>query len=183
MIWKIAKKCRKFLPMRNKMRIIAIDPGYERLGIAILEDTAKPLVIFSCCFKTSATLPHQERLAAINKEIKKIIGEYRPAELVVEKLFFNVNQKTAFKVAEARGVILNAGAEAGLVVAEYTPLQVKIAVTGYGRGDKKQVIEMVSKLAIFPSPAKSRGDRGASDDEMDAVAIGLTHLACRNKSR
>ncbi|HEY4496180.1 MAG TPA: crossover junction endodeoxyribonuclease RuvC [Candidatus Paceibacterota bacterium] len=161
------------------MRIIAIDPGYERVGIAILEDATTPKIIFSCCFKTSVSLPHQERLAAISGEIKKVIGKYQPEELVIEKLFFNINQKTAFKVAEARGVILSIGAEAGLVVAEYTPLQVKIAVTGYGRGDKKQVIDMVSKLAVFPNPAKSQGDRGASDDEMDAVAIGLTHLACR----
>jgi len=161
------------------MKIIAIDPGYGRLGIAILENTERPIVVFSCCFKTSATLPHQERLAAIGEKIKKVIKKYQPKELAIEKLFFNINQKTALKVAEARGVILNAGAEADLVVAEYTPLQVKIAVTGYGRGDKKQVINMVSKLAIFPSPAKSQIGHGASDDEMDAVAIGLTHLACR----
>ena len=161
------------------MKIIAIDPGYGRLGIAILENTERPIVVFSCCFKTSATLPHQERLAAIGEKIKKVIKKYQQKELAIEKLFFNINQKTALKVAEARGVILNAGAEADLAVAEYTPLQVKIAVTGYGRGDKKQVINMVSKLAIFPSPAKSQIGHGASDDEMDAVAIGLTHLACR----
>lgn len=165
------------------MRIIAIDPGYERLGIAVLEDAKKPVVIFSCCFKTLSTTPHEERLLAITKKIKEVIKDWQPKELVVEKLFFNINQKTAFKVAEARGVILNAGAEAGMVIAEYTPLQVKIAVTGYGRGDKKQVIDMVTKLVIFPSLAKSRSDREASDDEMDAVAIGLTHLACRKNSR
>jgi len=164
------------------MRIIAIDPGYERLGIAILEDAARPLVVFSCCFKTLATWPHQERLAAISKKIDGVIKKWQPTELAIEKLFFNVNQKTALKVAEARGVILNAGAEAGLVVAEYTPLQVKIAVTGYGRGDKKQVIDMVSKLAEFNKKQKKRGDKKMfSDDEMDAVAIGLTHLACRKR--
>lgn len=156
------------------MRIIAIDPGYERLGIAVLENTEKPMVIFSCCFKTLAILPHQERLAAIAGEIKKVIKKYKPEELAIEKLFFNINQKTALKVAEARGVILNAGAEAGLVVAEYTPLQVKIAVTGYGRGDKKQVIDMVSKLASFENSKIVK-----NDDEVDAIAIGLTHLACR----
>ncbi|TSC67129.1 MAG: crossover junction endodeoxyribonuclease RuvC [Parcubacteria group bacterium Gr01-1014_73] len=159
------------------MRIIAIDPGYERLGIAILEDAKKPLVVFSCCFKTSVALPHESRLLAIGEEIKKVIGKYQPEELAIEKLFFNVNQKTALKVAEARGVILNAGAEARLAIAEYTPLQVKIAVTGYGRGDKKQVIDMVSKLAEFKNSKIIK-----NDDEMDAVAIGLTHLACRNLS-
>ncbi|KKT75261.1 MAG: Crossover junction endodeoxyribonuclease RuvC [Parcubacteria group bacterium GW2011_GWB1_44_7] len=169
------------------MKIIAIDPGYERLGIAILENADKPIVIFSCCFKTLATWPHQERLAAISEKIDGVIKKWQPTELAIEKLFFNVNQKTALKVAEARGVILNAGAEASLIVAEYTPLQVKIAVTGYGRGDKKQVIDMVSKLAEF-NPVKPRGARGASkktisDDEMDAVAIGLTHLACRRNPR
>lgn len=172
------------------MKIVAIDPGYERLGIAILENTERPSVIFSCCFKTLSTTPHEERLLAIAKKIKAVINDWQPEELAIEKLFFNVNQKTALKVAEARGVILNAGAKAGLVVAEYTPLQVKIAVTGYGRGDKKQVIDMVAKLADF-NPVKPQSGNGASkknkklvsDDEMDAVAIGLTHLACQKSLR
>src|SRR3989344_5973551 len=134
------------------MKIIAIDPGYGRLGIAILENTERPIVVFSCCFKTSATLPHQERLAAIGEKIKKVIKKYQPKELAIEKLFFNINQKTALKVAEARGVILNAGAEADLAGAGNAAVQIKIALTRYGPGDKKAGINMVSKLAIFPSP-------------------------------
>src|SRR3989344_4956852 len=89
------------------MKIIAIDPGYGRLGIAILENTERPIVVFSCCFKTSATLPHQERLAAIGEKIKKVIKKYQPKELAIEKLFFNINQKTALKGGRAPGLFLN----------------------------------------------------------------------------
>src|SRR3989338_7801095 len=107
------------------MKIIAIDPGYGRLGIAILENTERPIVVFSCCFKTSATLPHQERLAAIGEKIKKVIKKYQPKELGIEKLFFNINQKTALKVAEARGVRFNIPAHGEPSLSQDTHLQQK----------------------------------------------------------
>lgn len=158
------------------MKIISIDPGYERLGIAILEkpssgETAgKERLIFSECFKTSSKLPHYERLSLIGNRVKEIIKKYKPEALATEKLFFSGNQKTAMLVAEARGVILYTGSSLGLQVFEYTPNNVKIAITGYGRSEKRQMIDMVKKLIVVSKKTNS-------DDEFDAIAIGLTHLA------
>jgi len=154
------------------MKIISIDPGYERLGLAIIEKSPKQkeVLIFSECFKTSAKLPHHERLTLIGNRIKEIIKKYKPEQLATEKLFFSGNQKTAMLVAEARGVILYTGSSLGLEVFEYTPGDIKIAITGYGRSEKKQIIDMVKKLIIVTSKTNS-------DDEFDAIAIGLTHFA------
>lgn len=158
------------------MKIISIDPGYERLGIAIIEKLpqgrtlGKEVLVFSECFKTSAKLPHHERLALIGNRIKEVIKKYKPERLATEKLFFSGNQKTAMLVAEARGVILYTGSSLGLEVFEYTPNEVKIAITGYGRSEKKQMIDMTKKLIAVTSKTNS-------DDEFDAIAIGLTHLA------
>lgn len=154
------------------MKIISIDPGYERLGIAILEKLPKQkeILVFSECFKTSAKLPHHQRLALIGNRIKEIIKKYKPEALATEKLFFSGNQKTAMLVSEARGVILYAGSSLGLEIFEYTPNSVKIAITGYGRSEKKQMINMVKKLIVVNSKTNS-------DDEFDAIAIGLTHFA------
>lgn len=154
------------------MRILSIDPGYERLGVAILEKNKgqKEMLVFSECFKTSAKLPHNERLALIGNRIKEIIKKYKPERMATEKLFFSGNQKTAMLVAEARGVILYSGSSSGLEIFEYTPNEVKIAITGYGRSEKKQMIDMVKKLIVVDS-------KKSSDDEFDAIAIGLTHFA------
>jgi crossover junction endodeoxyribonuclease RuvC len=154
------------------MRIISIDPGYERLGVAIIqkEKNKREELVFSECFKTSSKLPHAERLTLIGDRIKEIIKKYKPEQMATEKLFFSGNQKTALLVAEARGVILYSGTSQGLEIFEYTPNEVKIAVTGYGRSEKKQIIDMVRKLI---SVEKSK----ESDDEFDAIAIGLTHFA------
>ena len=162
------------------MKIISIDPGYERLGIAVLEKTArqKEILIFSECFKTSAKLPHHQRLTLIGNKIKEIIKKYKPEQLATEKLFFSGNQKTAMLVAEARGVILYTGSSLGLSVFEYTPNEVKIAITGYGRSEKKQIIDMVGRLIDVPQiPASRKATQGKSYDEFDAIAIGLTHFA------
>lgn len=154
------------------MRIISIDPGYERLGVAIIEKEKnnKEILIFSECFKTSSKLPHNERLALIGNRITEIIKKYKPEQLATEKLFFAGNQKTALLVSEARGVILYACTEKGLDVFEYRPNEVKIAITGYGGAQKKQMIDMVKKLIKVTSKTNS-------DDEFDAIAIGLTHFA------
>ncbi len=154
------------------MKIVSIDPGYERLGIAILEKTPKSreFLVFSECFKTSSKLPHHERLSLIGNRIKEVIKKYKPESLATEKLFFSGNQKTAMLVAEARGVILYTGSSLGLKVFEYTPNEVKIAITGYGRSEKQQIMSMVSKLIKIDKNIKS-------DDEFDAIAIGLTHFA------
>lgn len=159
------------------MRIISIDPGYERLGVAVLEKEKKnkEVLIFSECFKTSNKLPHNERLALIGSRIREVIKKYKPNALATEKLYFSGNQKTAMLVAEARGVILYAGTSMGLSVFEYTPNQVKIAITGYGRSEKKQIISMVQKLISLPQGVTL--GKVKSDDEFDAIAIGLTHFA------
>ncbi len=164
------------------MRIIAIDPGYERLGIAVLEKLPKQkeTLLYSSCLQTSKTLPHAERLLKITNEVKKVIVKYKPETLAIEKLFLSVNQKTAMPVTEARGAILVEAARAKLAVYEYTPLQVKVAVTGHGKSDKRQVAEMVKRLIMLPAFAKAMAGKPPKkrrDDEYDAIAIGLTCLA------
>ena len=156
------------------MRILGIDPGYERLGIAILEknqkNNSKEQVIFSECFKTSAKLEFSERLKLIGEEVKKIIKEYRPEVLAIETLFLNTNQKTVMHVAEARGVVMYEASCAGLKIFEASPPQIKIATTGYGRASKEQIIKMVKILVEIDNLKKS-------DDELDAIAIALTAFA------
>lgn len=159
------------------MRILSIDPGYERLGVAIIEKLPKQkeVLIFSECFKTSAKLPHHKRLALIGDRIREVVQKYRPDGLATEKLFFSGNQKTAMLVAEARGVILFTGSSLGLDIFEYSPSDIKIAITGYGKAQKNQMIDMVKKLINVDKKTNS-------DDEFDAIAIGLTHFAINRSS-
>jgi crossover junction endodeoxyribonuclease RuvC len=153
------------------MKIIAIDPGYERLGIAVLEKTTgKEIILFSECFKTSTKEKHEDRLRLIGGEIEKIIKKHQPEAMAIETLFFKTNAKTAMKVSEARGVMLYEAAKNNLKLAEFTPLQIKVAVTGYGKSDKDQMTEMVKKLIRIDQPIKY-------DDEYDAIAVGLTFFA------
>ncbi len=154
------------------MRIISIDPGYERLGIAVIEKIprAKETLLYSDCFKTDPKLPHCERLNLIGTEIGRVIAEFKPGALSLEDLFFTNNAKTAITVAEARGVILYEAAKNGLKVFEYGPGQIKVAVTGYGKSDKDAVIAMVNRLITIDKKIKH-------DDEYDAIAVGLTCFA------
>lgn len=154
------------------MIILAIDPGYERLGLAVLEKLPrqKEVLLYSECFKTSVKIPHNERLLLIGQKIRDVIDEFSPELLATEKLFFSSNQKTAMLVAEARGVILYTTSDKGLSVYEYRPVEIKIAVTGYGKSQKRQIIDMVKKLIVVSKKTNS-------DDEFDAIAIGLTHFA------
>jgi crossover junction endodeoxyribonuclease RuvC len=155
------------------MRILGIDPGFERLGIAVLEKSKtdrKEVVLFSECFKTSAKLEFGERLALLGSEIKKVIKEYRPEVLAIETLFMTNNQKTVMHVAEARGVVLYEAACAGIKIFEATPPQIKMATTGSGSADKAQIIKMVKLLVKIDAAKKS-------DDELDAIAIALTAFA------
>lgn len=157
------------------MRILGIDPGYERLGIAVLEKNKgdkKEKVIYSDCFKTSAKIPFAERLLLLGKEIERVINMYKPDGLAIETLFFQNNQKTAMNVAEVRGMILYLAKCAGLTIQEFTPLQVKVAVAGYGAGDKRAVTDMVTKLVVIEKEIKH-------DDEYDAIAIALTGFATK----
>jgi crossover junction endodeoxyribonuclease RuvC len=155
------------------MRILSIDPGFERIGIAVLEKIKgeKDVLVFSECFKTTTKISLNERIKTIGTEIEKIIKEYKPKALAIEKLYFTTNQKTVMGVAEARGVIIYCGTKNNLEIFEYTPPQIKVAVTGYGKASKDMVIRMVPKLIDMNKNIKS-------DDEIDAIAIGLTCLAC-----
>lgn len=159
------------------MRIIAIDPGFERVGIAILERTPKEKdsLVYSACFKTSAKIPFHERLTSIGNEIETIIKKFKPEKLAIEKLYFTTNQKTAMGVSEARGVIIYTCSRNKLDIFEYTPPQIKVAVTGYGKADKNMVMGMVPKLIKLSKQTDS-------DDELDAIAIGLTCFACERFS-
>jgi crossover junction endodeoxyribonuclease RuvC len=154
------------------MLIIAIDPGYERVGIAILEKKgSQETLIFSECFKTPTTKSSEDRLEMIGEEISKLIIKHKPEALAIESLFFKNNAKTAMKVSEARGVMLYEAAKNSLKVTEFTPLQIKVAVTGYGKSEKEQVTAMVKRLIKINEPIKY-------DDEYDAIAVGLTYFAC-----
>ena len=154
-------------------RILGVDPGFERLGIAILEKNKsdkKEKVIFSTCFKTSAKLDFPERIFLIGDKIKEIIEEYKPEILSIETLFLNTNQKTVMKVSEARGVVIYEASRKKLKIFEASPPQIKIATTGYGRSDKTQINKMVKMLVYIDEKVKS-------DDELDAIAIALTAFA------
>lgn len=155
------------------MKILAIDPGVERVGIAIVKkNIGSETLLYSDCFKTPAGKPAPLRLRLIGEEVRKIIKTHKPDVLATEALFFNTNKKTALGVAEARGVILYEASRARIPVHEYTPPEIKMAITGYGHATKEQVARMVSQL-IHMGNEKKR-----IDDETDAVAIGLTHSAC-----
>jgi crossover junction endodeoxyribonuclease RuvC len=151
------------------MKILAIDPGFERLGVAVLQNNE---VLFSDCFKTKSNLPFPERLFLIGQEIERLIAKYQPRVLAIENLFLSTNQKTAMRVAETRGVIIYTAQKYGLLIKEFTPLEVKIAVTGYGKAEKTAVAGMVKKLLKIKAEIRS-------DDEFDALAIGLTAAAIK----
>jgi len=151
------------------MKILGIDPGLGRAGWAVVEEiNGKVSAINYGCIETSKSSKEEMRIKTLCSELIKIIEKYNPEVLSVEKLFFNKNVKTALSVGQARGVIILASVNKGLIVEEYTPLQVKIAVAGYGRADKNQIGQMVKSsfnLKSIPQP----------DDAADALAIALTH--------
>ena len=155
------------------MIILGIDPGFERLGVAILEKNKgdkKEKVLFSECFHTSSKIEFSERLNLIGKEIKKIIKKFKPEILSIETLFLNTNQKTVMHVAEVRGVVIYEASLSNLKIFEASPPQIKIATTGYGKANKEQVMKMVKVLVNIDNNKRS-------DDELDAIAVALTAFA------
>jgi crossover junction endodeoxyribonuclease RuvC len=153
------------------MRVLAIDPGYDRLGVAILEKEAgKEVLLYSSCVETDKKLPLVERLLAVGQAVEALIIEYKPTTVGIETLFFNKNQKTAIGVAQARGIIIYLALKHACTVHEFGPQEIKVAVTGYGNSDKKAVFDMVKRLIPTVQP-------GAKDDEYDAIAVGITCLA------
>lgn len=148
--------------------ILGIDPGYGRIGIAVLKkEKGREVLIHSECFETEAKLEHSKRLLALGEKIKATIKKYKPNKIAIETLLWSKNKKTALQVAEARGVILLEAERSGVLIKEYNPNQIKLAVTGYGKSDKKQIINMIEKL-IKLKPTKRH------DDEYDAIAVALT---------
>jgi crossover junction endodeoxyribonuclease RuvC len=152
------------------MRVIGIDPGYERLGIAVLEKNASEKegrVLYSDCIKTKPSLPFPDRLRIIGDAFAHAIDTWCPEALAIEKLFFTTNQKTAMGVSEVRGAIIYLARAKNLPVCEYTPSEIKVALTGYGKAEKRQVAAMIA-LLVRLEPKKRY------DDEFDAIAAGLT---------
>jgi crossover junction endodeoxyribonuclease RuvC len=159
----------------NKLRVLAVDPGYDRLGLAVVEgDPSRPTYVWSACVEPAKGAA-PERLAEVSSAITTAIQKHRPDLLALETLFFSTNKKTAIKVAEARGAVLAAAGLAGIEAVEYSPQQVKLAVTGYGAADKRAVANMIPKLISLPPLANKRRDR--RDDELDAIALGIAALA------
>lgn len=154
------------------MRILGIDPGYATVGFGILDyqGAAFQTVEYGAIL-TEAETDFSERLAQIYDDMCYLLEKYRPQVLSIEKLYFNTNKTTGIMVAEARGVILLACAKKQIPVFEYTPLQVKSAVVGYGKAEKMQVMDMtrrILRLAEIPKP----------DDAADALALAICHGHC-----
>lgn len=152
------------------MRILAIDPGYDRLGIAIVEgDPSRPTLLMSDCIQPRKGV-REDRLAEVSRAVSLAIWNYAPDALALETLFFGVNKKTVIGVAEARGAILTTAGNAMLPIIECSPQQIKLAVTGYGGSSKTAVARMIPRLLILPKKKRF-------DDEFDAIAVGITALA------
>ena len=152
------------------MRVLGIDPGLATMGWGVVDAGARNPVFISCgIISTPPGMRLQERLSAIKRSIKELLEEYKPDEIVFEELFFSRNVTTALTVGAARGVAITACAEYTPMLYEYTPMQIKQGITGYGKADKKQVQQMVAlilRLSDIPKP----------DDAADAVAAAITHL-------
>lgn len=153
------------------MKVLAIDPGYGRCGIAVLEgDGSKSSLLYSTCIETSSKKTFSERLLEVGDEIVRCVDEFHPNTVALEELFFTNNAKTALHVAEVRGMIMYITASHKCALVEYNPISIKIALTGYGRATKEQVMKMVEHIVELPK-------KEMYDDEYDAIAVGLTALA------
>jgi len=151
------------------LKIMGVDPGLATLGYAFVEKNNNSFQLIEYnVIETSSEITDVKRLKKIYERLQDLIKDYHPDCMAVEELFFNKNVKTAIRVGQARGVILLAGADAGLKVSEYTPLQVKQAVVGYGRASKHQVQHMVKALLNLESIPEP-------DDAADALAVAICH--------
>ncbi len=154
------------------MRILGIDPGYATVGYGVVDTNGfKFSPVGFGAITTPAKIPFEERLKSIYEDVCAVIDKYSPTELSIERLYFNTNTTTAIDVAQARGVIILAAHTKGLKISEYTPLQVKQSVTGYGKAEKHQVMEMVKNLLALKAVPKP-------DDTADALALALCHGHC-----
>lgn len=153
------------------MKVLGVDPGYDRLGVAVIEkQDGKEVLLYSGCVETNKDTSLHDRLLVLGDAFQKLLDEYSPDVVGIETLFFNKNVKTAIGVAQARGIIIYLAKKAGCKVFDFGPQEIKIAVTGYGKSDKNAVIDMVKQL-VTNVPDK------ALDDEYDAIAVAVTALA------
>ena len=160
------------------MKVLAIDPGYGRCGVAVVEKnpstalgaSGREMLLYSACIETPAKMDFPERLAVIANECARLIKTHAPDCVALEKLYFQTNQKTAMRVAEVRGALINTAQGAGIEVFESTPGEVKSAAAGSGSADKKAVARMLHALMKIEKEIRH-------DDEYDAIAIAVTHLS------
>jgi crossover junction endodeoxyribonuclease RuvC len=151
--------------------IISLDPGIGRTGFALLQyEHPKITPLTYGCIETKSTVPTEQRLKIIYDKLTELINKYKPSVMVLEKVFFNTNQKTATVVGQAQGAMLLAAAESNLEVTFVTPLQIKQTLTGYGNAEKQQVEKMVMVLLELTEKIKL-------DDTADALACGITYLS------
>lgn len=153
------------------IRVLSIDPGYDRCGLAILEKKVgtKDILLASYCEQTQSNQKFSERLFQVVSRIETLIFEYSPNYIAIETLFFSNNKTTAMHVAEVRGAIIFLAKKHGIKIKELNPSEIKLAVTGDGRSTKQQMIKMIQLITGYRADAK--------DDEYDAVAVGIAFLA------
>lgn len=157
------------------MIILGIDPGFSRLGYAIIDTNKGNSKVIDCaCFETSPRLEYIKRLTLVADKVKELISQYKPQFLAIERIFFTQNQKTALQIAEVRGILLYLAASSGIPTCEYTPLEIKMALCGYGKATKEQVQKMLKILLNISFLPKE-------DDASDALAISLTCASCLPK--
>lgn len=155
------------------MIILGIDPGLANTGWGVLEESgSRCRALAYGCISTPARQSVAERLRTIHDEVRAVVGRYDPAECAIESVYFGTNAKSAFATGQARGVALLATSDAGILVAEYSPVQIKSVVVGSGKADKKQVTYMVRTLLALDHDPRP-------DHASDALAIALTHARLR----
>lgn len=161
------------------MIICGIDPGYDRLGVAMLttDDRGKPTTVeLATCIQTNKKDDLLQRYKQLQTQLHTLIAKYQPAELAIEALFFSKNTTTAMRVAEAKGICIASAIQSEMDVFEYTPNQIKLAVTGHGKASKAQVEKLLRMQLTFANTVSH------VDDAMDAVGVALTHAVSRNLS-
>ena len=159
------------------MRVLGIDCGTERTGYGVIaSDGREHRLVAAGVIRTRIDAPLQTRLFEIARGLREVIREHQPEAVAVEQVFHAANSKTALKLAHVRGVALLAAAEAGLELGEYSPLEIKSSVVGYGRAEKSQVQRMVGSLLALDQPI-------ASEDACDALAAAICHATKRSVLR
>ena len=157
---------------KNTEVVLGIDPGYDRLGVCIIEKESgkKENLVYSNCLQTSSKQDIYSRMFDIGQFVQETINKYKPNSLAIESLFITKNQKTAMRVSEVRGIIINEAMKNKMSIHEFSPMQIKMAITGDGSSDKiriKKMIDLIIKVK----------NKKALDDEYDAIAVALTRLS------